>query len=110
MPNPDRSSPFDRPPSRRGRRPEFELDSDLAIPSRDEDPEETAIKNSESEMVRAALVALSPPQRQTVEMVYFQGFTMTDTAVRLNIPVGTVKSRLRLALGRLRQELDTRSE
>ena len=92
---------------RRGRRPEAELDPDLPIPSDEEDPADTAARNQERETVRAALVALSPDQRRTVEMVYFQGMTMTETADRLSIPVGTVKSRLRLALGRLRQELGT---
>jgi RNA polymerase sigma-70 factor (ECF subfamily) len=89
----------------RGRRPETELDLDLPLASEDEDPADTTIRNSEREKVRAALVALSPDQRRTVEMVYFKGLTMSEAAERLSIPVGTVKSRLRLALGRLRQEL-----
>jgi RNA polymerase sigma-70 factor (ECF subfamily) len=93
---------------RRGRRPEAELDTELPLPSGDEDPADTAVRNSERETVRAALVVLSPEQRRTVEMVYFLGLTMTEAAERLRIPVGTVKSRLRLALGRLRQELGTR--
>ncbi len=92
---------------RRGRRPETELDLDLPLPSNDEDPADTAVRNSERETVRAALVALSLDQRRTVEMVYFQGLTMSEAAERLGIPTGTVKSRLRLALGRLRQELGT---
>ena len=92
----------------RGRRPEAELDLGLPIASDDEGPADTAVRNDEREIVRAALVALSPEQRRTVEMVYFNGMTMTEAAERLSIPVGTVKSRLRLALGRLRQELGTR--
>ena len=92
---------------RRGRRPEAELDLDLPLASDDEDPADTAVRNDERETVRAALVALSNDQRRTVEMVYFQGMTMSEAAERLAIPVGTVKSRLRLALGRLRQELGT---
>jgi RNA polymerase sigma-70 factor (ECF subfamily) len=91
----------------RGRRPELELDLDLPIASGDEDPADTAVRNSERETVRAALVALSTEQRRTVEMVYFQGMTMNEAAERQGIPAGTVKSRLRLALGRLRQELGT---
>jgi RNA polymerase sigma-70 factor (ECF subfamily) len=91
----------------RGRRPEAELDLDMPIASDDEDPADTVVRNAERETVRAALVALSPDQRRTVELVYFKGMTMTETAQRLSIPVGTVKSRLRLALGRLRQELGT---
>jgi RNA polymerase sigma-70 factor (ECF subfamily) len=92
----------------RGRRPEAELDNDLPLPSGEEDPADTAVRNDERETVRAALVTLSNEQRRTVEMVYFQGMTMSEAAERLAIPIGTVKSRLRLALGRLRQELGTR--
>jgi RNA polymerase sigma-70 factor, ECF subfamily len=92
---------------RRGRRPETELDLDMPLPSGEEDPADTVARNAEREKVRAALVVLPPDQRRTVEMVYFLGLTMTEAAERLSIPVGTVKSRLRLALGRLRQELGT---
>ena len=90
---------------RRVRRPEAELDLDLPIPSNDEDPADTAVRADERETVRAALSALPVDQQRTVEAVYFQGLTMVETAERLGVPVGTVKSRLRLALGRLRQEL-----
>ena len=92
---------------RRTRRPEAELDMDMPLPSDEEDPADQAANKEERETVRAALVALSPDQRQTVELVYFQGMTMGETAERLHIPVGTVKSRIRLALGRMRQELGT---
>jgi RNA polymerase sigma-70 factor (ECF subfamily) len=92
----------------RGRRPEAELDNDLPLPSGEEDPADTAVRNDERETVRVALVTLSNEQRRTVEMVYFQGMTMSEAAERLAIPIGTVKSRLRLALGRLRQELGRR--
>jgi RNA polymerase sigma-70 factor (ECF subfamily) len=91
----------------RGRRPESELDPDLPLPSHEEDPADTVVRNTERETVRAALVTLSDDQRRTVEMVYFRGLTMNEAAERLRIPVGTVKSRLRLALGHLRQELES---
>jgi RNA polymerase sigma-70 factor (ECF subfamily) len=87
------------------RRPETELDLDAPIPSNTDDPADEVARNLEREEVRAALVALSPDQRQTVEMVYFQGLTIGETANRMHVPEGTVKSRLRLALGHLRQEL-----
>jgi RNA polymerase sigma-70 factor (ECF subfamily) len=89
----------------RARRPESELDPDLPIAADDEDPADTVARDAERETVRAALAVLSRDQQRTVEMVYFRGMTMTEAAERLSIPVGTVKSRLRLALGRLRQEL-----
>jgi RNA polymerase sigma-70 factor (ECF subfamily) len=58
-----------------------------------------------SQEVREALVRLSPVQRQTVELVYFGGYTLTEVAARLEIPTGTVKSRLNAALASLRAAL-----
>jgi len=52
-----------------------------------------------------ALAALSPEQRQVIQLAYFQGFTGLEIAARLNLPVGTVKSRIRLALEKLRSVL-----
>jgi RNA polymerase sigma-70 factor (ECF subfamily) len=92
---------------KRARRPEAELDLDAPIASEEEDLADQVARSSERAQVRAALVALSPDQRTTIEMVYFQGLTISETADRMRVPLGTVKSRLRLAMGRLRQELST---
>jgi RNA polymerase sigma-70 factor (ECF subfamily) len=91
----------------RARRPEAELDLDAPIPATTPDPVEEVTRITEGEAVRAALVSLPPDQRQTVELVYFGGLTINETANRMQVPLGTAKSRLRLALGRLRQELGT---
>ena len=90
---------------RRVRRPEAELDPLAPIATAADDPETETIALLEAEAVRAAMKALSPDQRQTVELVYFAGFTINEAANRMKVPLGTAKSRLRLAMGRLRQEL-----
>lgn len=54
--------------------------------------------------VRAALQVLPEAQREIVMLAYFEGLTQQDIAARLEIPLGTVKSRLRLAMQRLRYE------
>ncbi len=59
------------------------------------------------EAVHAALKALPDDQRTAVQLAYFEGLTHSEIAERLGIPVGTVKTRLRLAYGRLRQSLAT---
>jgi RNA polymerase sigma-70 factor (ECF subfamily) len=92
---------------RRARRPEAELDLEAPIPAATDDPAEEVLRITEGEAVRAALVSLPVDQRQTVELVYFRGLTINETANRMRVPLGTAKSRLRLALGRLRQELET---
>jgi RNA polymerase sigma-70 factor, ECF subfamily len=55
--------------------------------------------------VHAALDALPPDQRAVVQLAYFEGLTQSEIASRLTIPLGTVKTRLRLAFGRLRPAL-----
>ena len=55
--------------------------------------------------VHAALDALPADQRTAVELAYFGGLTHSEIAARLGIPLGTVKTRLRLAFSRLRTSL-----
>ena len=55
--------------------------------------------------VHAALDALPPDQRAAVDLAYFAGLTQSEIAARLGIPLGTVKTRLRLAFVRLRAAL-----
>jgi RNA polymerase sigma factor (sigma-70 family) len=53
--------------------------------------------------VHRAIQALPPEQRRAIEMAYFNGYSMTEIASRLKLPLGTVKSRVRYALMRLRR-------
>jgi RNA polymerase sigma-70 factor (ECF subfamily) len=55
--------------------------------------------------VRVALRSLAPEQREVIELAYFEGMTQVEIAEKTAVPVGTVKSRLRLGLARLRNEL-----
>lgn len=57
------------------------------------------------ERVRDALKSLPRPQRDVIDKVYFKGMTAKEAADQIGVPVGTVKSRLRLALQHLRLEL-----
>ncbi len=91
----------------KGRRPEAVLNEDAPFKASDAtDPELQAEKVSETEEVRQAMSGLSQEQRSAVELTYFLGMTINDAAAQLNIPVGTVKSRLRLALGHMRRRME----
>ena len=54
------------------------------------------------ESVHAAIESLPPEQREVVRLAYFQGLTHSEIARQLAIPMGTVKTRLRLAFDKLR--------
>jgi RNA polymerase sigma factor (sigma-70 family) len=62
----------------------------------------------QSVQIREALAALSDPQREVIELCYFEGYSQSELARRLGEPLGTIKSRTSSALARLRQQLDTR--
>jgi RNA polymerase sigma-70 factor, ECF subfamily len=57
---------------------------------------------------RAAVRALPIPQQHVIELAFFRGLTHTEIATRLGLPVGTIKSRVRLGLARLRTVLAAR--
>lgn len=55
--------------------------------------------------VREALDQLSPPQREAIELAYYEGLSQSEIAERLQQPLGTIKTRMRLAMQRLRDTL-----
>ena len=66
---------------------------------------ERAHANLEGDRVREALDALTDLQREAIQLAYFDGYTHTQVATMLDIPLGTAKSRIRDALLRLRDVL-----
>jgi RNA polymerase sigma-70 factor (ECF subfamily) len=59
-------------------------------------------KSPDHARVRAALAEIGPDQRKVLELAYFEGLSCTEIAERVDIPVGTVKSRVAAGLERLR--------
>lgn len=59
----------------------------------------------DAETVRAALAALTPEQRETIELGFFQGLSHQEIADRTGTPLGTVKSRMRNGLRKMRAHL-----
>ena len=67
-----------------------------------EDIEEQILDRERSEEVMGALGVLPKEQSRVLELAYFGGFTHTEIASMLQMPVGTVKGRMRLGLAKLR--------
>lgn len=76
--------------------------SHVSEESTDEAPDEAAARLKTEEQVSAAMDTLSDEQRKVVQLSFFEDRPHTEIADRLSLPLGTVKSRLRLALNKLR--------
>jgi RNA polymerase sigma-70 factor (ECF subfamily) len=59
----------------------------------------------QGELLRAALEALTPDERQAIEVTFFGGLTHAEAAARLDQPLGTIKTRIRSGLHKLRRTL-----
>src|ERR1700752_3040005 len=69
------------------------------------DPSDLLELREQSESLRAALAVLTPDERQAIEMTFFDGLTHAEAAARLNQPLGTIKTRIRSGLHKLRNTL-----
>jgi RNA polymerase sigma-70 factor (ECF subfamily) len=79
----------------------------LDMISADISPDDSAVAQSEYSMVREALKVLPPEQRAVVDLAYFRGLTQVEIAAKTGQPLGTVKTRMRLALKKLRDALSS---
>ena len=72
--------------------------------------EAEVVRRAEASELRGALGELPSEQRQVIELAYFSGFTHSEIAEMLEIPIGTVKGRMRLGLTKMRLALGDPAE
>ena len=70
------------------------------------DPEENAEISLQREFIRAAVAQLPEDQQKAITLAYFRGYSHQQIAEILKQPLGTIKTRIRLAMQKLRQTLD----
>lgn len=75
-------------------------------PSPDPAPDETVVAGEREKRVKAALAALPADQAQVVQLSYVEGLSHSEIAGRMGLPLGTVKSRMRLAYEKIRQAVE----
>lgn len=88
------------------RRREQPLDQAAGRAALDAPPSEAAWASERRERILRALGGLPPEQREAVHCAFFLGMSHTEVAAYLNAPLGTVKTRIRTGLDRLRQHVD----
>jgi RNA polymerase sigma-70 factor, ECF subfamily len=90
-----------------GKAPRLTLDDDSILEQRpaEELTEEEAIRHETATEVRGALDQLPGDQSKVIELAYFGGFSQSEIARMLGVPLGTVKGRMRLGLEKIRNEL-----
>jgi RNA polymerase sigma-70 factor, ECF subfamily len=93
--------------SRAGKAPKLTFDDDAVLEARPaaERTEDEALQRETAAEVRGALGKLPGEQSKVIELAYFGGFSHSEIARILGLPMGTVKGRMRLGLEKIRGEL-----
>lgn len=91
---------------RRGRLPTVDIDGLRSDPATGANEVMDAVFNQlDRESILGAMNRLPPPQKQVIMMAYFQGLTQSEISEALGTPLGTVKTRMRLGLHKMRDLL-----
>jgi RNA polymerase sigma-70 factor (ECF subfamily) len=100
-----RSRAIDRLRSAKHEQYKESLDAVREISDTDPNPEQATVDSERRRLVCSALATLPAEQREVVELAYYSGLSHSEIALRLGQPLGTVKTRTRLAMIKLRDML-----
>ena len=102
-----RNRAIDQLRSKAGKAPKLAFDDDLILEQRPapEQTEQEALALETASEVRGALGTLPNDQSKVIQLAYFGGFSHSEIAEMLGVPLGTVKGRMRLGLEKIRGEL-----
>ena len=92
---------------RREHRPAFDPHDPSLVPDRNEDPSDARAASEWRDAVRRAIAAVPAEQARLLRLSYFEEKTHDAIAKELDLPLGTVKSRIRLAVAKLRGSLES---
>jgi RNA polymerase sigma-70 factor, ECF subfamily len=90
---------------RRTRRPALDPDEPMLLPAAAEAPEGRVETLETETRVRAAMKDLPPEQIEMLQLAFYEGLSHREIAERLDVPLGTVKSRIRLAFVKMKGRL-----
>ncbi len=91
--------------ARRAAKPALDADDPAFSPEEEPRADVVMDRAHRDEKIRAAFLALPPAQLEVVRLHFIEDAPHSEIATRLNLPLGTVKSRLRLAFEKIRKEL-----
>lgn len=107
-----RSRAIDWLRARKSRRADLEqnLDDVFDLQDKRPTPEHTSIDSSRNRIIRDVMAELPAEQRRAIELTYFPGLSHSEIALQTGLPIGTVKTRIRLGMMRLRELLGPYAE
>lgn len=101
-----RNAAIDRHRGKEGRaRQDRPIDEVDYLLGEDDDPYALAVESVQAEQIRTAIERLPVEQRDAIMLAFFNGLTHQEIAERLDVPLGTVKGRMRLGLKKMRSLL-----
>lgn len=91
--------------ARRAAKPDLDPNEPSLLPEHEPEPDTTIDRSARDERIKAAFAALPPAQHEVVMLHFVEDLAHSEIAERLSLPLGTVKSRLRLAFDKIRKDL-----